>query len=116
MKAMKWILGAVVATAILAPLQSANAWNGDGYGRGGYDETRHGDYRGGDDDDGYRGHYRDHRGYYGHHGDYWGHRDYYGRHGDYRGHRDYYGHHGDYGRPWYGYRGPVVVAPPPPRW
>ena len=103
MKAMKWILGAVVATAILAPLQSANAWNGDGYGRGGYNETRHGDYRGGDYDDGYRGHYRDHRGDYGHHGDYWG-------------HRDYYGHHGDYGRPWYGYRGPVVVAPPPPRW
>ena len=64
MKTMKWILGAVVATAILAPLQSANAWGGDGYGGGGYDETRHGDYRGGDYDGGDRSHYRGHRGYY----------------------------------------------------
>ena len=88
MKAMKWILGAVVATAILAPLQSANAWNGDGYGRGGYDETRHGDYRRGDDDDGYRGHYR--------------------------GHRGYYGPPGYYGQPWIGYGRPVVVIPLPP--
>ena len=103
MKAMKWILGAVAAAAaaIVAPLQSANAWNGDGYGRGGYDATRHGDDRGGDYDDGYRGHYRGHRGDYGHHG-------------DYLGHRDYYRHHGYYGRPWYGYRGPVMVVPTPP--
>ena len=94
MKAMKWILGAVVATAILAPLQSANAWGGDPYGEGDPYQSYRAHYRGDGYYGGYRGYYR-------------GHRSYYGRHGYYRG-------HGYYRQPWYGYRGPVVVVPPPP--
>ena len=58
MKAMKWILGAVVATAILAPLHSANAGGGGSYQGGSYHESHRGHYRGGD-------YYRGHRGYYG---------------------------------------------------
>jgi hypothetical protein len=106
MNAMKWILGAVVATAILAPLQSANAWGGGPYGEGSYYESHPGPYGRGDYYGGYRGHYRGHRSYYGRYG-------YYGPHDYYRGHRGYYGRPGDYGRPGVGYRGPVVVAPPP---
>ena len=73
MKAMNWILGAVVAAAILAPLQGAKAWGGGPYGGGDAYERYPGPYRGGDYDGGdrgqyrgqYRGHYRGHRGYYG---------------------------------------------------
>jgi len=104
MKAMKWILGAVVATAILAPLHSANAGGGGSYQGGSYHESHRGHYRGGD-------YYRGHRGHRGH---YRGHRGYYGPHGYYRGHRGYYGPPGYYGRPWIGYERPVVVIPLPP--
>lgn len=98
MKAMKWIRSAVVATAILVPLQSASAWGGGHYGGGGYEES-HRPYYGRGDDEGYRGHYRDH---------------YHRRYGDYRWHRHPHGGPGYYGRPWFGYRGPVVVVPLPP--
>ena len=39
MKAMNWILGAVAAAAILAPLQGAKAWGGGPYGGGDYYES-----------------------------------------------------------------------------
>jgi len=109
MNAMKWILGAVVATAIVAPLQSANAWGGSPHGGGGYEENHRVHYRGGD----YPGNRGDYRGYHRPHHRY-GRHGYYGHRGYYRGHRHYYGGPGDYGRPWYGDRGPVVVVPTPP--
>jgi len=109
MKAMKWILGAVAAAAIVAPLHSANAWGGGPHGGGGYAESHRVHYRGGD----YPGDRGDYRGYHGPHHRY-GRHGYYGHRGYYRGHRHYYGGPGYYGRPWDGYRGPVVVVPPPP--
>ena len=102
MKAMKWILGIVVATAIVAPLQGANARGGGYHGGGDPYEIHRTHYRGGDYYGGHRGYYRGPRGYYGPRGYHRGHRHY---------HRGYYGY---YGRPWYGYRGPAVVAPPRP--
>ena len=103
MKAMKWILGAIVATAIVVPLQSANAEGGGPYGGGRPSESYRVHYRGDGYYGGYRGYHRHHR--------------YHRPYGYYRGHRHDYRGYGYYGRPWYGYRGPVVVVPtPPPPW
>jgi hypothetical protein len=121
MKAMNWILGAVAAAALLAPLQSANAWGGDPDGGGDPYQSYHVHDRGDGYYGGYRGYHRPHRHYYRPHRHY--HRPhrhyhrphrYYRPYGDYRGHRPDYREYGYYGRPGYGYRGPVVAPPPPP--
>jgi len=103
MKAMKWLLSVAVAAAIVVPLQSAHAEGGGPYG-------------GGDPYQSYRVHYRG-DGYYGGYRGYHRHHRYHRPYGYYRGHRHDYRGYGYYGRPWYGYRGPVVVVPtPPPPW
>lgn len=112
MNAMKKCLLGVVAAAVLMPLQGAQAWSGGPYPENDAHQSYRIRDRGGDDGD-YHGRYRGARGGYGRFG-YHRHYHPYGYPG-YHWSRRYDRGPGYYGRPWIGYRGPVMAPPLPPR-